>query len=213
LRERLAARDGTRLVVAPILEPSEQLRDHQASVDVRLGSRFYVAEPTAEAVIDTVERPDRRIRKTLIFIPFGKGIVLHPHQLLLGETLEFVRLPRDLMAYVVGRSSWGRDGLIVATAVGIHPGFGGPITLELRNLGEVSVRLYPGDPIAQLFFHYVDISAAAATAPPSQFAGAGGPRPGVHRYRLTEQKLRAAMNREALASQTDTPVPDPSRHR
>jgi dCTP deaminase len=156
LRERLVATDGSRLVVAPLLEPAEQLKDDQGSVDVRLGSRFYVTEPTAEAVIDTVVEPERRIRKTLTFIPFGRGIVLHPHQLLLGETLEFVRMPRDLMAYVVGRSSWGRDGLIVATAVGVHPGFVGPLTLELRNLGEVAVRLYPGDPIAQLFIHLVD---------------------------------------------------------
>lgn len=195
VRERLSATDRSRLIVAPLLEPGEQLKEDQASVDVRLGSRFYVAEPTAEAVIDTVMDPERKIRKTLMFVPFGKGIVLHPHQLLLGETLEFLRLPRDLMAYVVGRSSWGRDGLIVATAVGVHPGFAGPLTLELRNLGEVSVRLYPGDPIAQLFFHSVDTSASANAAPPSQFAGAGGPRPGVHRYPLTAQKLGRAARK------------------
>ena len=62
------------------------------------------------------------------------------------------------MAYVVGRSSWGRLGLIVATAIGVHPGFAGPLTLELRNLGETPLRLYPGQPIAQLFFHPVQTS-------------------------------------------------------
>lgn len=198
IRERLQATDSSRLVVAPLLEPQEQLKDDKASIDVRLGSRFYIAEPTAEAVIDTVTDPARHIRKTLSFIPFGKGIVLHPHQLLLGETLEFIRMPRDLMAYVVGRSSWGRDGLIVATAVGVHPGFGGPLTLELRNLGEVAVRLYPGDPIAQLFLHVVDANAASTSPFPSQFSGASGPRPGVHRYPLTAEKLRRAV---AKASQ------------
>ena len=69
--------------------------------------------------------------------------------------IEYLRLPSDLMSYVVGRSTWGRLGLIVATAIGIHPGFAGPLTLELRNLGETPLRLYPGEPIAQLFFHPV----------------------------------------------------------
>jgi len=59
------------------------------------------------------------------------------------------------MAYVAGRSTWGRLGLIVATAVGVHPGFAGNLTLELRNLGETPLTLYPGQTIAQLFFHLV----------------------------------------------------------
>jgi len=61
-------------------------------------------------------------------------------------------LPRDLAAFVVGRSSWGRLGLVVATAIGVHPGYRGIITLELTNLGEVPILLYPGWPIAQVFF-------------------------------------------------------------
>jgi dCTP deaminase len=62
------------------------------------------------------------------------------------------------MAYVVGRSSFGRLGLIIATAIGVHPHFFGALTLELRNLGEAPVRLYPGQTIAQLFFHELDPS-------------------------------------------------------
>jgi dCTP deaminase len=45
--------------------------------------------------------------------------------------------------------------MIVATAVGIHPGFVGSLTLELRNLGGAPITLYPGQTIAQLFFHQV----------------------------------------------------------
>jgi dUTPase len=47
-------------------------------------------------------------------------------------------------------------GLIVATAVVVHPGFAGPITLELRNLGEVPLAIYPLERIAQLTFHELD---------------------------------------------------------
>ncbi|MGX9390543.1 dCTP deaminase domain-containing protein [Nitrobacteraceae bacterium UC4449_H16] len=53
----------------------------------------------------------------------------------------------------VADGTWGRLGMIVATAVGIHPGFAGSLTLELRNLGGAPITLYPGQTIAQLFFH------------------------------------------------------------
>src|ERR1700686_4755730 len=182
LRQRFSAQGATRLVVAPILEPKEQMASGRAAIDVRLGSRFRLAETTTEGVVDTVLRPERTAPKQPLFVPFGQSLVLHPHQFLLGETLEFVRLPVDLMAYVVGRSSWGRDGLVVATAVGIHPGFTGAVTLELRNLGELPISLYPGDPVAQLFVHDVSRPDGAPPPEPSQFSGALGPLPGRHRY-------------------------------
>jgi dCTP deaminase len=69
------------------------------------------------------------------FIPFGGEFVLHPGQLALARTFEWIRLPHDIMAYVVGRSIWGRRGLMIATAIAIHPGSSGNITLELSNVG------------------------------------------------------------------------------
>ncbi|MBI4679993.1 MAG: dCTP deaminase [Nitrospirae bacterium] len=79
--------------------------------------------------------------------------VLHPGQLIIGSTLEYIRLPESLMCYVIGKSSWGRMGLIIATATKVDPGFKGCITLEIINEGEVPIILYPGIPIAQLVFH------------------------------------------------------------
>ena len=89
------------------------------------------------------------------YVPLGGSLIIHPHQFILAATLEYIRLPPDLMSYVIGRSTWGRLGLIVATAVGIQPGFAGTLTLELRNLGETPLTLYPGQAIGQLFFHNV----------------------------------------------------------
>jgi dCTP deaminase len=71
-------------------------------------------------------------------------------------TLEWLRLPEHLCAFVIGRSSWGRDGLIVATATTIHPRYAGVLTLELTNVGEIPIRLYPGLTIAQLVIQHVD---------------------------------------------------------
>lgn len=190
---RLRTPGDGRLVIAPLLDLNEQLRSPQCSIDVRLGCYFEIAEATTEGIVDTFTPGSRTPRKS-IYVPLGDRIVLHPHQFVLGTTLEFVRLPPDLMAYVVGRSSWGREGLIVATAVGVHPRYSGIITLELRNLGELPVSLYPGIAIAQLFLHGVKPSAAGANESrpdeASQFRGATIPARGRPTYRVTDEKLR-----------------------
>jgi hypothetical protein len=59
-------------------------------------------------------------------------------------------------AYVTSRSSWGRRGLIIATATAINPGFRGTITLELVNHGNVPLVPYPGISVAQIIFHDAD---------------------------------------------------------
>lgn len=194
IRERLAAATD-RLVVAPLLAPNEQIQDRQASIDVRLGCRFTMAQVASEAVVDTLseQAPEE---PPLQYVPLGSSIVLHPHKLMLGETLEFVRLPFDLVGYVIGRSSWGREGLVVATAIGVHPGFAGPITLELVNLGEVPIRLYPGDLIAQLFLHRAEGVALPGALTTSQFGGARGPYRGIHRYTRTRDKLMKLVRKQ-----------------
>jgi deoxycytidine triphosphate deaminase len=68
----------------------------------------------------------------------------------LAATLEYVVLPGDLGAQVITRSSYGRLGLITATAIQIHPLFRGCLTLELVNLGALPISLYPGERVAQL---------------------------------------------------------------
>ncbi len=164
LRERLKTRDlSKRLVVSPILEPDEQVKNDRASVDVRLGFEFALMSPSLIGAIDEMAfgpKSQRHLELAKLYsrsyVPFGKALVIHPHQFILAGTLEYLRLPRDLMSYVVGRSTWGRLGLTIATAIGIHPGFAGTLTLELRNLGEIPLTLHPGDMVAQLFFHRVD---------------------------------------------------------
>jgi dCTP deaminase len=164
LRRRLKTRDlSKRLVVSPILEPDEQVKDDRASIDVRLGFEFALMSPSLIGAIDEMAfgpKAQRHLELAKLYsrsyVPFGKALVIHPHQFILAGTLEYLRLPRDLMSYVVGRSTWGRLGLTIATAIGIHPGFAGTLTLELRNLGEIPLTPHPGDTIAQLFFHRID---------------------------------------------------------
>ena len=57
-------------------------------------------------------------------------------------------------------SSWAREGLSIATASLIHPGYKGVVTLELANLGQIPLSLYPGLRIAQIAFHTLTEDAA-----------------------------------------------------
>lgn len=102
--------------------------------------------------IDPVEQNQDDIdeMQERVVVPFGEQLWLHPRHFILAATLEYLALPDDLSANVVGRSSWGRLGLIVATAVFVHPGFRGCLTLELVNDGDSPIALAPGARIAQL---------------------------------------------------------------
>ncbi|WP_315751868.1 MULTISPECIES: dCTP deaminase [unclassified Bradyrhizobium] len=179
IKSRLREQDPTkRLVISPLLDQDEQIKPGQASVDVRLGFHFCLVTASLFGSIDEFDESTNKRTFTDLYrreyVPFGASIIIHPHQFFLAQTFEYLRLPTDLMAYVVGRSTWGRLGLIVATAVGIHPSFAGSLTLELRNLGETPLTLYPGQTIAQLFLHsVVDGNGAPSTLPPkaAQYAG------------------------------------------
>jgi dCTP deaminase len=142
-----------RLVVTPLLDERQV---GESSIDLRLGTDFLLLRRTLRGGVDL---HDQNLRSRLadlyeaLSVPLGEGLWLHPQQFVLGATLEFVRLPPTLAAYVLGRSSWGRLGLLVATAVLVQPGFSGALTLELVNAGDSAIRLYPGLRIAQLAVH------------------------------------------------------------
>lgn len=147
-----------RLVISPLLDWKEQI--HEGSVDVRLGTTFILTQKTEfpqmdptqgeEQLRDEIQKYQFRVSKRF-HVPF----ILHPQQLVLGATLEYLSFPSGLGGYVLSRSSWGRLGLIIATATFVNPGFKGCLTLELLNLGEVPLVLYPGIRVAQLVLHKV----------------------------------------------------------
>lgn len=83
---------------------------------------------------------------------------------MLGATLEWIRLPKNLSGFLTGKSSLGRRGLIIETAAGVHPGFSGWLTLEITNVGEVPIELKPGMEICQLFLHRTTKSVAVQSS-------------------------------------------------
>jgi dCTP deaminase len=147
-----------RLVITPMLDYKKQVKD--TSIDLRLGTEFIITKKTNFPLLDPTKRneieKDIEAYQNKITIGINQSIILHPGQFLLGSTLEYLSIPNDLCGYCIGRSSWGRLGLIIATATFVNQGFKGCLTLELANIGEVPLTLYPGLRICQLILHKVD---------------------------------------------------------
>ncbi len=145
LSARLSA-EAKRLVVTPLLQLPKG-----AALDLRLGNRFIVFRRTVVEAFDPLAAgSDPRAIQHDVELAWTERFVLHPNELVLGATLEYLVLPEDLSAQVITRSSYGRLGLLSATAVQIHPHFHGCLTLELVNLGTIPITLTPGERIAQL---------------------------------------------------------------
>jgi dCTP deaminase len=146
-----------KLVITPLFDHNESLGF--SSVDVRLGTEFIIMRKQCFSVLDISEKEEftKKVGSYYekIRINFNEKLVLHPNQIVIGSTFEYIGLPNTLMCYVIGKSTWGRIGLIIATATKIDPGFKGVIALEIINSGEIPLILYPGIPIAQLVFHEV----------------------------------------------------------
>jgi len=163
-----------RLVVTPILDLNAQISDSSAAIDIRLGTKFIVPQKANVPHIDIGDKNflDEFAQSVeTIYVSYGGNLTLHPGHFVLGNSLEYFRFPPNLSGYVVTRSSWGRLGLVVATAIGIHPGFFGVLSLELSNSGEVPISVYPGLAIAQVFFHEVTAAPTDIRAP-SAYLGA-----------------------------------------
>jgi dCTP deaminase len=149
------------LLVGPLLSLGQI---GAASVDLRMGNVVliirarglsHVDPAAAKSTRDTSDhaRESRAQQKHERFeLPFRSRFLLHPGGLALVPTLEWVSLPPDLIGAVTARSTWAREGLSIATATLIEPGYQGIVTLELANLGEIPIALYPGLEIAQIAF-------------------------------------------------------------
>jgi dCTP deaminase len=151
IQQRMKSRE---LVITPLLEP-DQIRP--GGIDLRLGVVFIVAKHSRSSSLDPVELSKSHLSiesyQDRVYVPLGESLVLHPREMVLGTTLEYIVLPLDVAGVIEGRSSWGRLGLSIATAVKIHPGNKSCLTLELVNQGHTPIKLYPGTRIGHMTLH------------------------------------------------------------
>ena len=161
------------------LSPSEPEMVQPSSVDVRLDRYFRLFDNHKYAVIDPAEHQPELTR--LVETKPGQPFILHPGEFVLGATFEAVTLPDDVAARLEGKSSLGRLGLLTHSTAGfIDPGFSGHVTLELSNVANLPITIYPAMKIGQLSF--VQMSEPAETpygsgALGSKYQGQRGPTP------------------------------------
>ena len=159
------------------IEPFDEDLIQPASVDVRLDRWFRVFNNHKHTHIDPSVQQDDLTE--LVEITDRQPFVLHPGEFALASTVETVTLPADIAARCEGKSSLGRLGLMVHSTAGfIDPGFHGTITLELSNVANLPIMLWPGMKIGQLCLFQLTSPATAAYgdgATGSRYQGQQGP--------------------------------------
>jgi dCTP deaminase len=123
-----------------------------SSVDVRVDRLFRVFRNSRYPFID-VKEPMEDLTELVEVADDEQPFILHPGEFVLGSTLERIRLPDDLVARLEGKSSLGRLGLLIHSTAGfIDPGWDGHVTLELSNVANLPITIYPGMKIGQVSF-------------------------------------------------------------
>ncbi len=161
------------------VEPFDEGMIQPSSIDVRLDRFFRVFENHKYSVIDPSVEQGELTRE--VEVGASEFFILHPGEFVLASTYEVITLPDDIAGRLEGKSSLGRLGLLThSTAVFIDPGFSGHITLELSNVANLPVKLFPGMKIGQLCL--IKLTSAAehpygSALYGSRYQGQRGPTP------------------------------------
>ena len=172
IREELAV---GRIVIDPFDDNCVQ----PSSVDLHVDRYFRVFLNHTMGLIDV--KQDQEELTELVEIKEDDVFILHPGEFVLGSTLEHVGLPDDLVARLEGKSSLGRLGLLIHSTAGfVDCGFQGHLTLELSNVANLPITLYPGMKIGQISFLRMTTPADApygSASVGSKYKGQRGPTP------------------------------------
>lgn len=129
--------------------------------DVRVGTKFKIFTPTPItgdiAVVDPKSFSDEMMVEVDVATkPADKQyVIIPPNSFVLCETVEYLEIPRDVLAICVGKSTYARCGLIV-NVTPLEPEWRGKVTLEISNTTPLPARVYANEGVAQLIFLKAD---------------------------------------------------------
>jgi dCTP deaminase len=174
------------------IEPFQVEMVQPSSVDVRLDRFFRVFENHRYSEIDpSTEQPDLTRE---VEVGADEHFILHPGEFVLASTYEVITLPHDIAGRLEGKSSLGRLGLLTHSTAGfIDPGFSGHITLELSNVANLPVKLFPGMKIGQLCLFKLSSNAEhpyGSAVYGSRYQGQRGPTPSKSWLNFHKTKIR-----------------------
>ena len=162
-----------------VITPWDETYVQPSSVDLRVDRFFRVFENHKYSAIDPRVRQEDLT--SIVEVADGESFVLHPGEFVLGSTLERVRLTDDIVARLEGKSSLGRLGLLIHSTAGfVDPGFDGYLTLELSNVANLPIAIYPEMKIGQISFYQMSTPADhpyGSSESGSKYQGQRGPTP------------------------------------
>jgi dCTP deaminase len=142
-----------------MIEPFEdrQVRDGVVSYglssygyDIRVADEFKVFTNINSTVVDP------KHFDASSFVDFKTNIcIIPPNSFALAKTVEYFRIPRDVLTVCVGKSTYARCGLIV-NVTPFEPEWEGFVTLEISNTTPLPARVYANEGIAQVLFFQSD---------------------------------------------------------
>lgn len=144
-RLKLPIDDLASLVITPL--PRENDFDYDA-IDLRLGCYFLLPQVPPQPVLRPLQQTGQS--HTRLHVPLGSYLVVPSHETVLGATLEFIKLPDDVSGQILTKSSVARNFMVIETAPWVHPSYRGCLTLEIANVSNTPLILFPGLPIGQL---------------------------------------------------------------
>jgi dCTP deaminase len=134
--------------------------------DVRLGTQFKVftnATTGGAAVVDPKAFNEDLFVSIDTRVTGRDHIIIPPNSFALGETVETICVPRDVLAICVGKSTFARCGLIV-NVTPLEPEWRGKVTLEISNTTPLPAKVYANEGIAQVIFLKADRVCAVSYA-------------------------------------------------
>ncbi|MCL4434859.1 MAG: dCTP deaminase [Actinobacteria bacterium] len=162
-----------------VIEPFDEVDIQPSSVDLHVDRHFRLFRNHSMGVIDVAESQEDLTE--LVSVGEDGPLILHPGEFILGSTLERVKIPDDLVARLEGKSSLGRLGLLIHSTAGfVDAGWDGHLTLELSNVANLPITVYPGMAIGQISFLRMTTPAEhpyGSSAVRSKYQGQWGPTP------------------------------------
>jgi dCTP deaminase len=159
------------------IEPFDVGCIQPSSVDLHVDSQFRVFANSRYPFIDV--KQEMSDLTEMVEVKPDEPFILHPGEFVLGSTLERVSIPNDLVARLEGKSSLGRLGLLIHSTAGyVDPGWDGYLTLELSNVANLPITLYPGMKIGQISFFMLTTEADVPYGSAgNKYQGQRGPTP------------------------------------
>ena len=118
--------------------------------DARVSNEFKIFTNVNSGIVDP-----KVFKKESFVTKRGKECIIPPNSFALARTIEYFRIPRNVLTICLGKSTYARCGIIV-NVTPLEPEWEGHVTLEFSNTSNLPAKIYAGEGVAQMIFHESD---------------------------------------------------------